>query len=55
MVVGGKKKFKKVKKWKEEVKQRIEKFEKTLKVSSNDKFLYSHLNFNFSGCVYPQR
>ena len=62
MVVGGKKKFKKVKKGKEGVKQRIEKFEKTflvlknlLKVSSNDKLLYSQLNFDFAGIADPQR
>ena len=60
--VGGKKKFKKVKKGKEGVKQRIEKFEKTflvlknlLKVSSNDKLLYSQLNFDFAGIADPQR
>ena len=62
MAVGGKKKFKKVKKGKEGVKQRIEKFEKTflvlknlLKVSSNDKLLYSQLNFDFAGIADPQR
>ena len=61
-VSGGKKKSKKVKKGKEGVKQRIEKFEKTflvlknlLKVSSNDKLLYSQLNFDFAGMADPMR
>jgi hypothetical protein len=59
---GSKKKSKKVKKGKEGVKQRIEKFEKTflvlknlLKVSSNDKLLYSQLNFDFAGMADPMR
>jgi len=62
MAVGGKKKFKKVKKGKEGVKQRIEKFEKTflvlknlLKVSSNDKLLYSQLNFDFANIADPTK
>jgi len=59
---GGKRKVKKVKKGKEGVKQRIEKFEKTflvlknlLKVSSNDKILYSQLSFDFANIADPSK
>ena len=59
---GGKRKFKKLRKGKDCVKLRIEKFEKTflvlknlLKVSSNDKILYSQLSFDFANIADPMK